>query len=184
MQNSGISTLLGALLQRDTVKVLTLTQPWATLMALEVKRIETRSWGTPYRGPVAIHAAKSWQMATTLSAKEPFRTALEAAGYTYQTAQRQNPWNLPLGQILAVGMLDEVQRITPAFAHTISGTERAFGQYAVGRSAWCFSTIYRLKTPIQFRGTLGLWEWCPPEAFWHEIQAAFDLERESVGSHE
>lgn len=39
------------------MKVLTLHQPWASLVALGVKTIETRSWSTAYRGPLAIHAA-------------------------------------------------------------------------------------------------------------------------------
>ncbi|MBW3663539.1 MAG: hypothetical protein KY469_10605 [Actinobacteria bacterium] len=37
---------------------LSLWQPRASLMPLGVKRIETRSWSTSYRGPVVIHAAK------------------------------------------------------------------------------------------------------------------------------
>jgi len=39
------------------VKALTLHQPWASLIAVGAKRIETRSWSTSYRGPLAIHAA-------------------------------------------------------------------------------------------------------------------------------
>lgn len=35
---------------------LTLHQPWASLVGLGVKTIETRSWSTAYRGPLAIHA--------------------------------------------------------------------------------------------------------------------------------
>jgi hypothetical protein len=42
------------------MKALTLTQPWATLVAIGAKRIETRSWSTSYRGPLAIHAAKGF----------------------------------------------------------------------------------------------------------------------------
>lgn len=38
------------------MKILTLTQPWASLVALGAKHIETRSWSTSYRGPIAIHA--------------------------------------------------------------------------------------------------------------------------------
>lgn len=38
------------------MKVLTLHQPWATLIAAGIKTIETRSWSTRYRGPLAIHA--------------------------------------------------------------------------------------------------------------------------------
>lgn len=40
------------------MKALTIRQPWASLIALGVKTIETRSWSTSYRGPLAIHAAK------------------------------------------------------------------------------------------------------------------------------
>lgn len=39
------------------MKALTLHQPWASLIAIGAKRIETRSWATSYRGPLAIHAA-------------------------------------------------------------------------------------------------------------------------------
>jgi activating signal cointegrator 1 len=41
----------------EPIPVLTLWQPWASLVALGVKTIETRSWSTKYRGPIAIHAA-------------------------------------------------------------------------------------------------------------------------------
>jgi activating signal cointegrator 1 len=39
------------------VKALSLWQPWASLVALGVKTLETRSWSTSHRGPLAIHAA-------------------------------------------------------------------------------------------------------------------------------
>jgi hypothetical protein len=35
------------------MKTLTLHQPWATLVALGAKQIETRSWAASYRGPLA-----------------------------------------------------------------------------------------------------------------------------------
>lgn len=38
------------------MKALTIRQPWASLIAAGVKTIETRSWSTRYRGPLAIHA--------------------------------------------------------------------------------------------------------------------------------
>lgn len=40
----------------SSARVLTIRQPWATLIALGVKTIETRSYPTKYRGPVLIHA--------------------------------------------------------------------------------------------------------------------------------
>jgi hypothetical protein len=41
------------------VKALTVRQPWASLIACGAKTIETRSWRTSYRGPIAIHAGKT-----------------------------------------------------------------------------------------------------------------------------
>lgn len=41
------------------IKGLSLWQPWASLIALKVKTIETRGWSTNYRGTLAIHAAKT-----------------------------------------------------------------------------------------------------------------------------
>lgn len=40
------------------MRALTIHQPWASLVALGVKTIETRSWRTSYRGPLAIHAGQ------------------------------------------------------------------------------------------------------------------------------
>jgi hypothetical protein len=38
------------------VRVLSVRQPWAWLLIHGGKDIENRSWGTDYRGPLAIHA--------------------------------------------------------------------------------------------------------------------------------
>ena len=54
------------------MKTLTLLQPWAMLVALEAKRIETRSWGTWYRGPLAIHADKRMPKAALCAGKRHF----------------------------------------------------------------------------------------------------------------
>lgn len=46
------------------MKMLTLWQPWASLVALGFKKYETRSWSTSYRGSLVIHASKralSWK---------------------------------------------------------------------------------------------------------------------------
>lgn len=38
------------------MKVLTLREPWASLIKKQVKTIETGSWPTSYRGELYIHA--------------------------------------------------------------------------------------------------------------------------------
>lgn len=40
------------------MKVLTVKQPWASLIALGYKEYEFRSWQTKYRGELLIHAGK------------------------------------------------------------------------------------------------------------------------------
>lgn len=63
------------------MKALSLTQPWASLIAIGAKRVETRSWSTNHRGPVAIHAAKGFpKFARDLVWAEPFQGRLREAG--------------------------------------------------------------------------------------------------------
>ena len=84
------------------MKALTLTQPWATFVAIGVKRIETRSWSTRYRGPLAIHAAKAMPAeARTLCEEEPLRMLLEQAGFGGAD-------DLPRGVVIAVADLVSV----------------------------------------------------------------------------
>ena len=40
------------------MKVLTIKQPWATLIMQKDKEYEFRSWKTQYRGDLLIHAGK------------------------------------------------------------------------------------------------------------------------------
>lgn len=40
------------------VPVLTIRQPWAWAILEAGKDVENRTWGTTYRGPIGIHAAK------------------------------------------------------------------------------------------------------------------------------
>lgn len=40
------------------MKVISLLEPWASLIKENVKYIETRSWKTNYRGELYIHSSK------------------------------------------------------------------------------------------------------------------------------
>jgi hypothetical protein len=41
------------------MRILSVHQPWATLIALGIKNVENRTWSTGYRGTLLIHASKS-----------------------------------------------------------------------------------------------------------------------------
>ena len=50
---------------KTTIKALSLRQPFATLIATGLKKIETRKWQTPYRGPLLICASAGKPMTGT-----------------------------------------------------------------------------------------------------------------------
>ena len=77
------------------MRALTLTQPWASLVAVGAKRIETRNWSTSYRGKLAIHAAKTQPR----EARDFARSELVRRYLAHQ------PLTLPLGKVLAVTTL-------------------------------------------------------------------------------
>lgn len=157
------------------MKVLTLTQPYATLVAIRVKRLETRSWRTGYRGPLAIHAAQGLKPVggflgfKKLCWSEPFRTALKQGGAWPEDTDLPP---LPLGAIVAICELRDVRIIgvelngVPTIAADdmltatpIQGNELAFGNYAAGRYAWLLANVRALPEPIRVPGQLGLWEY-------------------------
>ena len=132
------------------MKAITLTQPWATLVALGAKRIDTRSWRVDYQGPLAIHAAKSYpKWARELCYSEPFWSALRPMGVFIDPG-------MYLGVVVATCELVNVvntQCIWP------DAREHAFGDYTPGRYAWMLGSVQPLTVPVPAKGSLGLWEW-------------------------
>lgn len=100
------------------MKAITLWQPWASLLACGAKHYETRSWPTNYRGPIAIHAAKT-NVRSVLDRMFPFDvsdyflvhlefTALSVRHDFIKTAELAVSGRLdvlPLGAVIAVADL-------------------------------------------------------------------------------
>lgn len=128
------------------MRVLTLTQPWATLVAIGAKRVETRSWRTGYRGYLAINAASGFPRAARERCDvEPFASALG-----------RRAKELPLGRIICVARLQDVVTTRSALGW-VGDDERAFGDYGEGRYAWVLSPMpYPIREPVPWRGALGL----------------------------
>src|SRR6266850_2664278 len=109
------------------MKAISLTQPWAALVAIGAKRYETRSWRTEFRDRLIIHASKGFPRWARECCEEPvFKEALAQAGY--------DRWqSLPVGAILgSVWLLDCV----PTESVQVDDREREFGDYEPGRWAW------------------------------------------------
>lgn len=135
------------------IKAVTLHQPWATFMALGLKKFETRSWSTDYRGWLAIHAGKTWDDA--LFHIQAYHDLLLAHGY-------RSPDDLPFGKVLSVGRLTNIYK-TEKVVNLISAQERVLGNYSPGRYAWETSGMIQLPEPIPARGMPGLWGWEMPQ---------------------
>jgi activating signal cointegrator 1 len=134
------------------MRALTLTQPWATLVAVGEKRVETRSWSTRYRGPIAIHAAKGIN-AEACEFADDLRC--------YNVLTRARPLStLPRGMIVATARLVDCQpTIVAVRDHRIDEQEAAFGNYHPERYAWFLEDIREVIPCVEARGALGLWEW-------------------------
>jgi len=133
------------------MKAISIRQPWASMIAEGRKEYETRSWATPYRGQIAIHAAK------TLTVKEwehwqkmPFYREFLEQYYSMFAS-------LPRGCIIAVGELAAIYDAVK-LAPKISESEVAFGNFAPGRYAWRIVNVKKLDSPIPLRGQLGLFD--------------------------
>jgi activating signal cointegrator 1 len=140
------------------VKALSLTQPWASLVAIGAKTYETMSWSTTYRGPLAIAAAlkfpRDCQELVVLT--QPFVSTLGTAGLDVPALKAL------CGHIIAVvdvvdcvrvqGYLPRSLELTPPGEH-----EESFGDYTAGRYAWALANLRRLPRPVPAKGALGIW---------------------------
>jgi hypothetical protein len=137
------------------MKALSLTECWASLMTLEEKRWETRSWKPSswlLGNEVAIHAAKAFPAwAIRLTEQEPFCSSLRVNGNIFLP-------NLTRGKILCIVKFVEFCR-TEDVRHKLSEKEVAFGNYSDGRFAFRAEFVRRLEEPVPVVGHLGFWEW-------------------------
>jgi len=125
------------------MKAITISEPWASKIANGLKIVENRSWSTPYRGELAIHAGKGTQYLT--------KTELAA----YQT-----------GHVIAVAKLVACVKLSEVAERgrftLIEGSRYTVGdfldhEHTEGPWCWILEDIRKLKVPKQINGQQGLW---------------------------
>lgn len=131
------------------IKAITLWEPWATLMAYGLKEIETRSWYTKHRGPLAIHAAKRWHD------DQEF------------TIRRRDYADL-LAVVDLVGCW-QTEALKPRLMAAGKSAELAFGNYAPQRYGFYCQNVRRLKKPLALKGAQGLFWWNVPDGLAKEL---------------
>lgn len=130
------------------MKVLSLTEPWATLIKEKKKLVETRSWKTNYRGELYIHASatsipKDWKE------DKKFMSLVD---------------NIPLNFSYIVCKCNLVDCIymTKDYVENMKKNnhqEYICGEYEEGRYAWILEDIIPLENPIKAKGQLNIWNY-------------------------
>lgn len=130
------------------MKVLSLTEPCATLIKEKKKKVETRSWKTSYRGELYIHASatkipKAWRE------DKEFMSLVKDISLNY-------------GHIICKCNLVDCIQMTEEFVNKIKEEnyqEYICGRYEPGRYAWILENIEILESPIETKGHLGVWNY-------------------------
>ena len=121
------------------MKVLTLKQPWATLVAEGIKKYEFRTWKTNYRGKVLIHAG---------------------AGVEKKELAKFKDLNLeyPSKRILAEVEIEDCLELDDDLNQKIINENNiAYGsKYRTGY-AWKLKNVKKLDINKEINGKLGLW---------------------------
>ncbi len=122
------------------MKVISIRQPWATLIAEGYKEYEFRSWATKYRGPILIHASKTVE-------KENL-ARFEHLGLEY-----------PTGKIIAVGHLVDCIKMSRQFEIELIELNVCVYGAVNNREGYAFKmhNIKKLEAYMDVNGQLGIW---------------------------
>ncbi len=130
------------------MKVLSLKEPFATLIKNNVKFIETRSWKTDYRGELYIHSSKSKVEKSVYKRKELVKLFDEN--------------ELSYGCIICKCDLVDCIKITKEYQKEIKNNypdQYICGDFTEGRYAWILKNIEPLKETIPAKGKLYIWNY-------------------------
>lgn len=157
------------------VRAITVHQPWATLLALGLKRFETRDWDTRHRGPLVIHAGKRITEDGEMAFSWLQRRGIDVG------AERLA--DMPRGAVVGVAelaycystefLLDTGRHVLNAQAKD-PALEVTLGDFSRGRFAWLLSAPRALRQPIPCRGYQQLWY--PQRVVYEALVASGDLQ--------
>lgn len=126
------------------MKVITIKQPFATLIAEGIKEYEFRTWKTKYRGDILIHAGKG----VDKKAMEKYKDY----GYDY-----------PHGCIIAKATITDCIEIDDKARDMLKQKNRIVYSSVIKSTEWKgygfeLSNIEKIK-PILINGKLSLWDY-------------------------
>jgi len=132
------------------MRALTISQPFASLIASGEKWVENRVWATDYRGELAIHAGKGTQYCNRRElSKYPTGCVIAVADLVacvyHHAVENRDPG--PCDRLLMAGVDPQV-----FLDH----------EHTEGPWCWVLRNVRRVG-PIPARGAQGLWEWERPD---------------------
>ena len=122
------------------MKVLTIKQPYASLIVEGYKRYEFRSWKTNYRGKILIHAGLSKD----------------------KNINKFDDYNLDYiyGAIIGEAEIIDCILVDEDFNDKLNSINKdIYGSNHTGIYAWKLDNIKKYKKPIYIKGKLGLWNY-------------------------
>lgn len=128
----------------NAMKVLTIKQPWATLIAEGYKEYEFRTWNTKFRGELLIHAGK---------------------GIDREAMKRFEYLNLsyPTGAIIAKVRVSDCIIVDDYLREELERKDKIVYRNVIMDKTWNgyafkIENVQKIK-PIDINGKLGLWNY-------------------------
>lgn len=121
------------------MKVLTIKEPWASLIVQGFKKYEFRSWKTNYRGKILIHA-----------------------GLSKENVEVFEEYNLDIssGEIIGEAYITDCTLVDDIFDKKLREIDKnVYGNGHVGLYAFKLDRVVKYKRKIKAKGKLGLWNY-------------------------
>lgn len=125
------------------MKALSIRQPWAHWILHEGKDVENRMWSTTYRGPLLIHASKTWASRPVLWRRRKWDRV--------DSVRIGNRWIYAPG-LLARGAIVGMVRLVGCVQNSPSPWAEP-GQYH-----WLLEEPLAFCEPIPYRGRQGVFD--------------------------
>jgi hypothetical protein len=134
------------------MRVLSIGQPWATLIVRGVKPFEARTWSTPYRGEIAIHAStsiKPW-VRDACDTNPLIRKALRKAAIDDLNELRRSA-------VIGTVVVRDVHRAKEIESELTPGIAALCGDLYEDDFLWRLERPKELRLSIPVKGKLNLW---------------------------
>lgn len=138
------------------MRILTIKQPFATLIVEGIKKYETRSRKISYRGAIAIHSSK----------KPVSKDEFEWISKSIEKDINIKTLEYPAGKIIGFANVTDVLAIKHNYhpgdlsnnivTSSLSNVEKNTGHWNEGHFAFELSNVKKISTPLDYQGNLGL----------------------------